>query len=403
MTTTDRERYAAEQWFWRRGLPTVVRGRPTTQVLVRGVGAVAFLAVWELITDVLIVIDGSSDQEFERLMDNDLFALGYNGLLVGLVVLPPLAAWLGVRWSRRHTTDGRDTSLPAQVVAVTAFAGYVVVWPVIGYLIDSADDIASGVLTNLGLVVAILVVTFAGGGSIVCWAVRAAFRQVRTLGTMTSRAALSFLLLVTIFGFFTAEIWQANSALARHQMWLVVGFFAALSVWLLSAMMSDELHELIGSRPPEAGADKLRGSPFETYVDDPLVVGREHVPLRPVERVNMVLVLLLAQAFQALVFAVLMFGFFVTFGMLAVRPEIMKAWSGRDPSVGELFGIQVPVPNELLQVSIFLAAFSALYIVASTATDARYRQAFFQPLAEHMAVSLSARHIYLTRWGGATR
>lgn len=110
--------------------------------------------------------------------------------------------------------------------------------------------------------------------------------------------------------------------------------------------------------------------------------------LRTAERANKVLVLLLTQVFQALVLATLIFALFVTFGSLVVRPEVMKIWSTRDSSTGTLFGIQIPVPNELLQVSIFLAALSALYFVASTATDERYRRSFFDPLAEHLAVSL---------------
>jgi len=38
---------------------------------------------------------------------------------------------------------------------------------------------------------------------------------------------------------------------------------------------------------------------------------------------------------------------------------------------------------------------TALYFVVSTSTDARYRQSFFDPLVDHMAVSLTARHNYL--------
>jgi hypothetical protein len=79
----------------------------------------------------------------------------------------------------------------------------------------------------------------------------------------------------------------------------------------------------------------------------------------------------------------------------------MKTWSGHPLTAGKLFGLQIPVPNELLQVSLFIAAFSGLYFVASMATDALYRSAFVDPLADHMAESLSARDVYLARWGNA--
>ncbi|HEV7977061.1 hypothetical protein [Amycolatopsis sp.] len=111
----------------------------------------------------------------------------------------------------------------------------------------------------------------------------------------------------------------------------------------------------------------------------------------------MVLVLALTQAFQTLVFATLTFGFFVTFGKIALKDEVIKAYTTRDPTPGILFGTQIPVPNELLQVSLFIAAFSAVYFVSSTVSDAKYRSAFFDPLADHLAVSLAARDVYLAR------
>jgi hypothetical protein len=111
------------------------------------------------------------------------------------------------------------------------------------------------------------------------------------------------------------------------------------------------------------------------------------------------LVLALTQALQAVVVATLMFAFFVVFGLVAVHRSLMKTWSGHALAAGKLFGLQIPVPNELLQVSLFIAAFSGLYFVAAMATDVLYRSAFVEPLADHMAESLSARDVYLSRWG----
>jgi hypothetical protein len=111
----------------------------------------------------------------------------------------------------------------------------------------------------------------------------------------------------------------------------------------------------------------------------------------------MILVLVLTQVLQTLVLATLVFVFFVVFGIIAVQHSVIKAWIGRDPASGTLFGIQLPIPQELLQVSLFIAAFSGLYFAASTVTDAKYRSAFFDPLADHLAVSLVARDRYLAR------
>ncbi|MBP2327246.1 hypothetical protein JOF56_007631 [Kibdelosporangium banguiense] len=391
MHVEDPQRRAAEQWFRRRGLPTMVRNRPT-QLLLRIIPAVVFLATIDVVTDILLLVDGQTDAEFEQMMENDLYAAAYLGLLLSVVVLPPITAWLTMRWVRKRTGTSKYNVFGGIVVAL-----YVLAWPVIEHLAGTGQAILPNLLINGCVVALIYSAASVGGGSIAGWAVRSALRQVRLLGTFTSRA-LPLLLLFTIFGFFTAEIWQAGTALTRAQMWMVAGFFAVLSVLFMAANLSDEIRELNTVRPSPHGLEKLRDSPFHPFVGDHLPTGEPHVPLRPVERANMMLVLLLTQAFQALVFAVLMFAFFVSFGSLAVRPQVMKAWSAHDPSTGTLFGIQIPVPNELLQVSIFLAAFSALYFVASTTSDARYRQSYFDPLVDHMAVSLTARHIYLTRW-----
>ncbi len=355
--------------------------------------ALAFLIVLGFVVDALALIDGTSDEDFERLIQNDAYLLGYDALLIGWVVFPTVGAWLANRWLRRHTTGEPDRA--ATVTAIVVIAFYALAFPVLEKLMGTTDDIVLQIVVNVLQVLGALAVTVVGGGSVLAWAVRAAVRQLGTLGTMASRA-LPLLLLFTVFGFFTAELWQATAVLTRQQMWLVAGLFAVAALLFLGAMLSDEVRTLAGAALPAVDPGKLRGSPLESFLDEPVAAGP--VRLRPVERVNMVLVLVLAEAFQAAVFGVVMFVFFVVFGVLAVRPEVMKAWSNQNPTVGNLFGVQVPVPNQLLHVSIFLAAFSALYFVASTVTDERYRRSFFEPLVDHLAVSLAARQVYLTRW-----
>lgn len=385
----DLQRHTAEQWFRRRGLPAVVRGRPT-QLLVRILPALAYLASTELLTDVLFLIDGATQEEWEVLMENPAYEVAYYSLLLGLLVVPPVSAWLAMRWVRRTTASGTSRG---RVTAIVAIVGYVLAIPLVGYLIE-ATYFLTPVITGVVTVLLAIVLVAIGAGSVFAWAARMAVRQLRKLGTLTSRA-LPLLLLFTTFGFLSAEIWQSFTALRGSRIWWVVGFFAVLAMLFMLAVLSDELHDLIRSRPRGADPAKLRGTPFETFVDDhPAGVH----PLRRAERLNMVLVLLLAQLIQAVAFGLLMFAIFVTFGTLAVRPEVMKAWSTHDLTSGSIYGIYLPFPNELLQVSIFLAAFSGLYFATSTATDARIRASFFDPLIEHMAVNLSARHLYLGRW-----
>lgn len=382
--TGEREIEAAEQWFRRRGLPAVVRGRPA-RLLVRTTPAVVFIAAWQLLTAVLSAVDGETDAEFDRRLESDVFALGYTALLVGVVVLPALGSWCTARWVRRKLVD-RGGTLPASVLA----AAFVLAVPVADGII-AGDSIPLGLVTQLAILAGLFVAAFAGVGSIVGWALRAAFRQTQLLGELTSRA-LPLLLLFTVFGFFTTEIWQVGAALPRQRMWLVAGLFALVAVVFLLAMLKDEVSRLTQSRTIPVGLEKLRDTPLASFTAD-----GERVPLTKLERANMILVLVLTQVLQTLVLATLVFVFFVVFGIIAVQHSVIKAWIGRDPVSGTLFGIQLPIPQELLQVSLFIAAFSGLYFAASTVTDAKYRSAFFDPLADHLAVSLVARDRYLAR------
>src|SRR6266496_2364833 len=223
--TGEREVEAVEQWFRRRGLPAVVRGRPA-HLLVRIAPAIVFIAAWELMTSLLDVVDGRTDADFERLLENDLFALGYSGLLLALVVLPGGGSWLVARWGRRKVLEHGGV-VPAAVMAGV----FVTVVPAVDWVV-AGGSVVFGLVTHLAMLAGLFAAAFVGVGSIVGWALRAAYRQTRLLGEMTSRA-LPLLLLFTVFGFFTTEIWQVGAALPRQRMWLVVGLFAAVAVAFL--------------------------------------------------------------------------------------------------------------------------------------------------------------------------
>jgi hypothetical protein len=64
---------------------------------------------------------------------------------------------------------------------------------------------------------------------------------------------------------------------------------------------------------------------------------------------------------------------------------------------GTLFGVKLPLAAGLVQVSLFLAAFSGLYFAASAATDQHYRESFYEPLLADVRTSLAARQVYLAR------
>jgi hypothetical protein len=388
VTRSDQQRRAIERWLRHRGLPAVVRGRQDN-LLVRIVPAIVWFVLADLLYAVLTAVDG--DAAFESRLANPAFAAFYNTVLVGSVTLPAVGAWLATRWSGRCVVAGRG-SLPALTVA----AGYVVAEPLVSSAFGD-PDVLLGVVRNLCAVALVLGLTAVGVGSIFCWALRAALRQLRDIGTMTSRA-MPLLFLVMTFGFYTTEIWQISALLPRARMWWVLGFFAALGSLFLCSVLSAELRTLTsGARPPR-DLSALAGQPFDGPTTAELATGGPAVPLSRLERANMVFVLVLTEALQALVFGVLVFLLFVILGQLSVPSQVIKSWTTRDPVQGVLFGIQLPVPNELVHVCMFLAAFSALYFVATVVTDTVHRKAFFDPILDHLELSLAARAVYLSRF-----
>jgi len=274
----------------------------------------------------------------------------------------------------------------------------IVVVPAIEQWAGLHDGLNQYLLTNVLPVPILLLFVFLGAGSIISWALRNGIYQLRRVGTLASRA-LPLLMLVMLFSFFATEVWQVADSLDRLQLWLVVGFLAALAVLFLIGVLSDELGEMVRTLRAVSArelAGHVRDTPFAALIDENHE--QRARPLRRLERLNISLVLFLAQALQIMVFSLLVFGLFMLFGALAVKQSVVRTWLGVDPKPGVLLGVHLPVSNALVQVSLFLSVFSGLYFAASVATDEHYRKSFFDPLLKDVRVSLAAREVYLARW-----
>lgn len=396
---TDVQRRAAENWFRRRGLPLVVRGRLRGAALLqRTIPAIVVLLALDPLLSVLARLVGVGDgtgtdpAEVQRRLTDTGYAALALVLTAAAVVIPVLLGWLALRWQRILGPRWQHR------LTAAAFGLYLLVLPLIEHLNDLRGGFLSGVAINLGIALLLIGSVYAGAGSILGWALRGALRQVGAVGTLASRA-LPLLLLFVLFAFFAGELWQAADRLGRGQLWVVVAFFAALCGLFIGATLADELRE-IGERRRAADIAELlpmlRGTPLAGAAERARP-GGDH-PLSAAERVNVALVLFFAQALQIATFCLLVFAFFLVFGTLAVTDEVQQAWAGAPPEPGYLFGVRLPASNALVQVSIFLAVFSGLYFAASTATDPHYRKAFFEPLLADVAVSMAAREVYLQRW-----
>ncbi|MBB1057281.1 hypothetical protein G6020_07690 [Dietzia sp. B19] len=371
MPTTDptpaRNRGAHEEYLRSLGLPLmIVPSTRSREILIRSAGVSAGLAV---ATSGLSALDRANDYAvalLERVGEDspELDDIGVTDpiillllLALGLVVAAPILGWLVARVVRRL---GR---VAGSVVGLASAVALVVAAPL---TFEHHDG--PGLGTTSMLLVGVLMGTYIGAGSLVRWAARRVRRELGTMGHMVARV-LPVLMLAVLFLFFSAEIWQVMVALSWPRTFAVVGVMGLLTVLLVAITTRDDLHDELEARAP----------------------GRE---LRWSERINILLVPVLATLIQAVLFACLVFLFFVFLGWIAIPEATETRWTLRptEDLGGLLAG--VPVSVTLVRVSLTLAAFSALNLAAAAASDTAHRARFVRPMIDEVVHGLAARETY---------
>ena len=100
---------------------------------------------------------------------------------------------------------------------------------------------------------------------------------------------------------------------------------------------------------------------------------------------NLVLVLLVAQALQVMLLSLAVLVFFLVFGQVVMQPEVVQTW---------LADKDATVTGPLVKVSVFLAGFSGLYFTVYAVTDETYRQQFFTSVTRELERAVAVRAVY---------
>jgi len=368
------------EWFLHRGLPLVLTRRVRSRALidrsapmVSGIGALIALTM-----TLSELTDGDPDYGYAIRL----------GVLTLALVAAPFALYL---LHRSGTTRGEAGRRSAALLVMALFV----------FGLPFADSGFSGIAAAeiVGFAfVAVLAIwlTYIGIGSIVLWAFRFAWLQVGALGTLMSRALP--LLMLTVVVFFTAELWQLAARMTRERLWQTIGFLALVAILFMVTTIRDEVKALREDRAGQTDpARLLEGTPLATGSHT-----AARTPLSFAEQVNVVAVMVVAQAIQVVLFTAGLFAFFVALGIVAVPDDVAVLWSseetcpfGEPPCAGTWFGIHVPVAQTIVHVSLFVAVLSGLYFTVSTSVDPIYRERFFDPLISDVAVSLAGRDAYL--------
>jgi hypothetical protein len=110
------------------------------------------------------------------------------------------------------------------------------------------------------------------------------------------------------------------------------------------------------------------------------------------------LVVLVSEAVQVALVTILVFVFFVVFGMISLSQAVMRTWVGHDVDVVwrlRISGETFVLTSELLKVAVFLGAFSGLYFMVVLLTDATYREEFLEQVVSDVRDAFAVRAIYL--------
>ncbi|HUQ55286.1 hypothetical protein [Lentzea sp.] len=374
--------WRTEQWFVRQGAPTMIEGYGfRSHVLPRMMPALAFVAVGSLAWLVLQQSSGLS-----------------RWVLLGLIVAVMVTAWvlLSVVVRRMPNFSPRTT-----VLVLVAYAAMPVITPLVQYAIDSkvtapaGDDQPDSVWGALALFVvffglaflATMLATTYGLGSLVRAAIRHVIADLRNSVHLLGRA-LPPMLFVTLFLFFTGELWQAMNQLRWPRVSLVVLLFASITVLAAAARLRDEIGRVEQDLRPEILEVACKGTPLsDVDITEPLPPRR----LNGQQVRNLLVMLAIRQLVQAAVVGLALFAFFVVLGLIVVTPAIAEQWIGATPAMSLVPG----VPSAMLRNATLFAAFGSMYFSVISMSDAEHRRQFFAPVLEKVERTLEVRAVYL--------
>ena len=264
-------------------------------------------------------------------------------------------------------------------------------------LVWASDDFsaAPAVLTLVGLLVAVgYAVTAMRARPIIGWALRRTLGSLNQLVPMVTRA-LPLLLLFVTFLFINAECWQVASSMDGGVLWLTVVLFTLMGIGFFLVRLPEEIEradDLLDEQRIVAVSD---GTPL---ADEAARLARKRgadlvreAKVAGYERANLTVALLITQTAQVFLLALSVLLFFLVFGSLVMTETVVESWTG-----GQVHTVP-GLPNvsvELLQVSVFLAAFSGLYVTVYAVTDETYRDQFFTGVMAELERAIALRAVY---------
>ncbi|MFI5690237.1 hypothetical protein ACIA58_00235 [Kribbella sp. NPDC051586] len=235
-------------------------------------------------------------------------------------------------------------------------------------------------LGNLLLVGVVYVVVGYGLIATIVWGLRQLARELANSVASFIRA-LPLLLVFSLVLFMTADMWQVFTGMPASFIVFSVVAFTALSTLFLLIRLPREVDAI----ERDAGAGPR---------------------LRPIQRFNVSISLVIRQWMQVLVVSAGVGVFFVAFGMLAISAHVYGQW-GVTPGAWSyhltLLNHPIVLSASLIKVAVGIANFTGLYYSIALLTDSTYRVEFLDNISTELRDIFTARAEYLElRSGGVS-
>ena len=374
---------ATEDWFVHNGIPHFIDDFTASEdVWTRAVGFLTAVFFAEL-----FLTFGS---ELTGLYQAAAFLGGVALVLTAVAVLNRLR--------------GRDSFARPNDIGAAELSLFVLIPPVLSLIGGrrSLVDFLTVVVLNLVILIVVYLVVSWGLFAMIRWGLSTMWNHLTQVLQLLGRV-LPLMLLFSAFLFLNAEIWQVVNDFSLSLFSIVIGSLALIGLVFLVGAMQGAIQELRWFDSWDEVDYELNNTPLEDCDTSAFLGNPEHVPLGRAARTNLTLRLVVGLAAQALLVTLLIFGFYVLFGLLTVREETMAQWTTLDATdVADvtlasfsLFGNNVVLTSLHLVAAGFVAAFSGLQFAVSLVTDDDYKEDFVQESNAEVREALAVRAAYL--------
>ena len=372
-----------ETWFARKGLPQFVDDYSSAKhIWTRALPALVVIVAVQLISAIGSAVSGVT------------LALPLVTLVVAGLVLLGVGLWSKYRRGYWFA--------PSDRVGWPVLVGFLLVG-VIDEVVGTAaaarpvtvGNIAGALFLQVLLLGIIYVVTRFAMISMVVWGIRQTMRSAGDLYVVATKA-LPLLLIVLIVLFINTEVWQVSATLDSTLLWASSGLLLLLGL----LVTLERTREQIAALDPASDMDRVRASCQDSPMDQQAHGLTEAVDPRlgRAQKRNLLVAAIATQAIQAALIGLLVWLFFIVFGVIAINASIQQTWIG-DLGPVDVFwtvGGDHVLSRALIRVSTFLGAFAAFYTTVYAATDDVYRASFSEDVGASLQQAVDVRRVYLT-------